>query len=95
MVIMLSKRAVLTVVGIDRIGIIADVSGQLTVLRLNVEDIRQTLLNEFFTMIMIVNLSETSKTLLELQTHLQEFGKQHDLQINIQNEELFRSMHRI
>ena len=91
----MSKRAVLTVVGLDRIGIIADVSAQLTVLRLNVEDIRQTLLNEFFTMIMIVNLSHTSRTLLELQAHLQEFGEQHHLQINIQSEELFRSMHRI
>lgn len=91
----MKTRALLTVVGIDKIGIIANVTHLLAENRINIVDIRQTIVNEFFTMILVADLKECPRTLAEIQKELEQLGQQIGVQITIQSEELFRSMHRI
>ncbi|KEO83008.1 ACT domain-containing protein [Tumebacillus flagellatus] len=89
------KQGIVTVVGIDRIGIIATVSAALAEYKLNIVDIRQTVMNEFFTMIMVVDLAQAAHTLKDLQSKLAEIGTEQNLQITLQSEEIFHVMHRI
>ena len=88
-------RAIITVIGQDRIGIIARVTGILAQCRVNVLDISQTILQEFFTMTMLTDLAAMEISLEELSVKLKEAGEEMGLSIRVQHEELFRSMHRI
>ena len=88
-------RAIITVIGQDRIGIIARVTAILAECRVNVLDISQTILQEFFTMTMLVDLNAMEISLEELSRKLKEAGEEMGLSIRVQHEELFRSMHRI
>jgi len=88
-------RAIITVIGQDRIGIIARVTGILAQCRVNVLDISQTILQEFFTMTMLTDLAAMEISLEELSAKLKEAGDEMGLSIRVQHEDLFRSMHRI
>lgn len=91
----MTQRALITVVGIDRIGIIAGVTGTLADNRVNIVDIRQTIVGEFFTMILVADLRHSPRSIQELQARLDEVGADLGVKITVQSEELFRSMHRI
>lgn len=91
----MSKQGIVTVVGIDRIGIIASVSAELAEVKLNIVDIRQTVVKNFFTMIMVVDVEASPLSIKELQDKLQAFGTEQGLQITIQSEDIFQVMHRI
>lgn len=88
-------RAVITVVGKDAVGIIANVSGYLAKESVNILDISQTIMGDVFTMIMMVNVEKSKKAFPELVSDLNALGKKIGVQIGLQNEELFESMHRI
>ena len=88
-------KAVVTVTGKDRKGIIAKISGYLAEQGANVEDISQTIMGEYFAMIMIVDLSETKKELAELAKDCQELGKQIGMSVYIQHEDIFNAMHNV
>ncbi|SER75087.1 ACT domain-containing protein [Salisediminibacterium halotolerans] len=88
------KRAVITVVGKDQVGIIAKVTTALADNQLNVLDISQTILQDFFTMMMIVDLSRAAD-LEKLQADLEKIEQDMQLQIDMQREDIFQSMHRI
>lgn len=88
------KRAVISVVGKDQVGIIAKVTTVLANNHLNVLDISQTILQDFFTMMMIVDLQE-SADLDQLQKDLDQVSEEMKLQIHMQQEDIFKSMHRI
>lgn len=90
-----SNRAIITVIGRDQIGIIAWVSGRLAEYRVNILDISQTILKEFFTMIMVVDLESASLELNVLADKLEQEGNDKGLQIKVQHEDIFRFMHRI
>lgn len=90
-----SNRAIITVLGRDQIGIIAWVSGLLVEYRVNILDISQTIINEFFTMIMVVELDPANLELIALSRMLEEEGKGKGLQVKIQHEDIFAYMHRI
>jgi len=87
--------AVLTVLGEDRVGIVAAVSGALAEANANIEDIRQTILGSIFSMTMLVTVDEDHLPLVELQSRLAEIGRQLGLQITLQREDVFRFMHRV
>lgn len=86
-------KAVITVVGEDKTGIIAKVSNLLYENNINILDISQTIMDTMFTMIMMVEMSnaDTKKVNDELEKIADEMG----LSIHLQNEKVFRSMHRI
>jgi len=87
-------RAVLTVVGKDCVGIVANVSTKLAELNLNIVDISQTLMDDFFTMMMLLEF-EGKLDFRKLQDDLEKLGSSLRLKIRIQNEEIFDAMHRI
>lgn len=89
------NRAIITVLGRDQIGIIAWVTGRLAEYHVNVLDISQTIVSEFFTMIMVVDVSTSARGLIELAQELEQEGKEKGLQVKVQQEDVFAFMHRI
>ncbi|MBP1628381.1 MAG: hypothetical protein H6Q00_2856 [Holophagaceae bacterium] len=85
-------RAVITVLGCDRVGIIAGVTAVLAESGTNILDISQTLMGEIFTMIMMVDATVDCR---ELQEKLSAKGKELGVEIRLQREDIFQSMHRI
>lgn len=88
-------RAVVTVTGKDKKGIIAKVSTFLSEKGANIEDISQTILGEYFAMIMIVDMSEAKMGLAELAAECTELGKQIGMSIYMQHEDIFNAMHNV
>ena len=88
-------KAVVTVVGKDRVGIIATVCTQLASFNINVLDISQTVMQGYFTMMMVVDVSESSVPVAELAQKLEEKGKEIGLSIRLQREDIFDAMHRV
>ncbi|KHD86586.1 ACT domain-containing protein [Heyndrickxia ginsengihumi] len=86
-------KAILTVIGKDRVGIIAGVSNQLAELEINILDVSQTIMNGYFTMMMMLDLSQATETFENIKTALATKGKSLNVQIKIQREEIFNSMH--
>ena len=89
------QRVIITVVGHDRVGIIAGVTATLAKHSANILDISQTIMQDFFTMIMIVDISGCSLSLQELQLILKNKGEEIGVEINAQHEDIFKYMHRI
>ena len=88
-------NVIISVIGKDRIGIIRDVSAFLADLNINIVDISQTLMGEYFTMIMRANIAKSTMPIDKLIAHLREQGKDIGLDINLRSEEIFDAMHRI
>ncbi len=88
-------RVVITVVGQDRVGIVAGVSTTLAEMKINIIDISQTIMADLFTMIMLVDISGATLPLDEIKRRLDETARQLGLQILAQHEEIFRYMHRV
>ena len=88
-------RAVVTVTGKDKKGIIAKVSSFLAERNANIEDISQTILGEYFAMIMIVDISAIQMELSELAQECMELGKQIGMSIYMQHEDIFNAIHNV
>ncbi len=88
-------KAVVTVVGQDRTGIIAGVSGYLSDKKINILDISQTIMQEIFTMIMLVDTQDSDISAKDLSEDLAALGDDLGVEIKVQHERLFSSMHRI
>lgn len=88
-------RAIVSVSAKDRKGIIAYVSGILADNDINVLDISQTLMQEYFAMIMLVDTADCKLSFEELSSLLKEKGEEQSLSILIQREDIFDSMHKI
>ena len=88
-------NAIVTVIGKDRVGIIAAVCNTLAKLNINVLDISQTILQGNFTMVMAVDISEANVKFLEIKNALSSLGEEMKLSIRVQREEIFDAMHTI
>ena len=88
-------KAVVTVVGKDRVGIIASVCTALAGFDVNVLDINQTVMQGYFTMMMVVEVSLCNVPVAELVTKMDELGREMGLSIRVQREDIFEAMHRI
>ncbi len=88
-------RAVLTVIGKDQIGITYAVTSVLAKYQVNILDISQTILQGLFSMIMIVDLEKCEVKFEEVQEALEEKGKELNLSVRIQHEDIFKSMNQI
>lgn len=88
-------KAVVTVVGKDRVGIIYDVTKVLSENNINIINISQTILDGYFTMIMITDISKCTKNLKEVKDIFDEFSEKSALDIKVQHEDIFNSMHKI
>lgn len=88
-------RAVVTVTGSDRRGIIAKVSGFLFERNVNIEDISQTILGDQFAMIMMVDTSESKVEFAELAKELSEMGQAIGMSVRLQHADIFDAMHNV
>ena len=88
-------NAIVTVVGRDRVGIIAAICNKLASFNVNILDISQTILHGSFTMVMAVDITEATAPFGDLSTALSDLGGEMGLSIRIQREEIFNAMHTI
>ncbi len=88
-------RAVVTVTGTDRRGIIAKVSCFLAEKDVNIEDISQTIMGDKFAMIMLVDISESKEDIAQLARDCEEMGKSIGMSVRIQHEDIFNAMHNV
>ncbi len=89
------QRAIITVVGHDAVGIIARVCTYLADNNINILDISQTIVNGYFNMMMIADLSGKKKHFAEVSSELDDLGKEIGVMIKIQKEEIFDLIHRV
>ncbi len=89
------KKAIITVVGKDTVGIIARICTYLAAEKINILDISQTIVQGYFNMMMIVDITEITKPFGQVVTELDELGKEVGVNVRCQKEEIFDSMHRI
>ncbi|OCF94922.1 ACT domain-containing protein [Gilliamella apicola] len=88
-------KTILTVIGKDQTGIIAGISQKLYELNINILDVSQTIMDEYFTMIMLLDLSKISVSFDEVKNALVNTGEQLKVKVNLQREEIFDAMHRL
>ena len=88
-------KAIVTVVGKDRVGIIAGVCVKLAEYNVNVLDISQTVMQGYFTMMMATDVSASAVPMAQLAVEMERIGKDMGLSIRIQREDIFEAMHRI
>lgn len=88
-------KGIITVVGKDKVGIIARVCTLLSEENVNILDISQTIVQEYFNMMMVVELNDEDEELDKLIDLLNELGKEIGVDIKLQHESIFNSMHRI
>ena len=88
-------KAIVTVVGEDRVGIIASVCAKLAEFNVNVLDISQTVMQGYFTMMMATDISQCNIPVAELAKSMEQVGKDMGLSIHVQREDIFQAMHRI
>ena len=89
------KKTIITVVGQDRVGIIARVCTFLAEKKVNILDISQTITGGYFNMMMIADLTESKRSFPEVRSDLHEIGEEIGVVIHVQSEEIFNKMHRI
>ena len=88
-------KAVITVTGKDSVGIIAAVSAECARCSANIVDITQTVLSDYFVMIMLVNIDELKMAFNEFVDRMDSLGKQKSLDIHTMHEDIFNTMHKI
>ncbi|MCG8401815.1 MAG: ACT domain-containing protein [Firmicutes bacterium] len=89
------KRVLVTVIGPDRVGIIAGVTGILAENRINILDISQTIMQEFLVMVLIADMEKSKIDLLALKDALNDKGAELGIRIDAQHEDAFKFMHRL
>lgn len=88
-------KAVVTVIGVDKPGIIAKVSGKLFEENVNILDITQTIMGDIFSMIMLVDVKSKETDFSALVSDMKAIGKEIGVEITVTRDEIYKSMHRI
>ena len=88
-------KAIITVLGCDKVGIIAKITACLAENNINILDISQTIMQDIFTMIMLTDISGSQKSLTEVEEEMEALSKKIGVSISVQHADLFQSMHRI
>ena len=88
-------KGIITVLGKDKVGIIAKVCSCLSAKNMNILDISQTIVQGYFNMMMIVDISDKKESFVELTEELSKLGEELGVVIKLQHEEIFNAMHRI
>lgn len=88
-------KAILTVIGKDKVGIIASVSQRLAAEKINILDVSQTIMADYFTMMMMIDLETATGSFSEIQTSLNDLGAELEVKISVQREDIFNTMHKL
>jgi ACT domain-containing protein len=86
-------KAILTVIGEDKVGIIAGISNKMLEYKINILDVNQTIMQGFFTMIMVLDIKDMNASFEEVKAGLNAEGERLGVEVKIQKEEIFKSMH--
>lgn len=92
---MAKELCFVTVIGEDQKGIIAKMATSVYEKGINIEDISQKVIEGYFVMSMLIDIKESNYSLKQIEEDLQEIGKEMGLQVQLQHEEIFKSMHRV
>lgn len=90
---MSSKQIIVTVSGVDNVGIVAKVTAKLAELNVNIEDIKQTLMQGHFVMFMLCNIEKSTYPFKEIKESLTNLGSELGMEIWVQNKEIVDNMH--
>lgn len=90
-----SEKAVITVIGKDMVGILAKVSDMCAKSDINVLEVTQSILQDLFVMVMLVDMSRSSMAVAELAEQMDGLGQSMGMKIHVMHEDIFNSMHRI
>ena len=88
-------RAVITVIGKDMVGILAKVSNECANVHINITEVTQSILQDLFAMIMLVDISNSTVSFEELVDRMNKLGQAQNLKIHVMHEDIFNSMYRI
>lgn len=89
------KKTIITVIGKDTVGIIAKVCVYLASNNINILDISQTIVQDYFNMMMIVDMNQSAKPFNQVSQELDQIGEEIGVKIRCQREDIFNKMHRI
>lgn len=92
---MSAQKIIITISGLDKIGIVASISATLTKLQINIEDIKQTIMQDHFVMVMLCDISKTEKSFKELKDEIISCAESLGMEAWIQRKEIFDKMHTI
>lgn len=92
---MSDKQIIITVSGIDKVGIVARVATELASLEINIEDIKQTIMQNHFVMFMLGNTGNSKFSFQEIKERLTNIGKELGMEVWVQKKEIFDNMHNI
>ena len=93
--LMRKELSFITVIGLDKKGIVAKISNILYLNDINIEDISQKVMEGYFVMTMLVDMKDSKRSIDEMRAELEKLGRSMKLKIQIQHEDLFNTMHRI
>ena len=88
-------NAILAVIGRDRVGIVAKISAVCAEHNANVIDVNQTVLQDYFAMLMLAEIDDLSCDFSKFSAHIQEAGKEMGMTVHVMHEDIFNSMHRV
>lgn len=88
-------KAIVTVVGQDKTGIVAGISTKLSELNINIHDISQTVMEGYFTMMILCELSESTEDFSQIKELLDQTGKELGVNVRIQRQDIFDAMHKL
>lgn len=88
-------RAFITVIGRDTVGVIAKISTACSELNINIQDVTQSILQEMFCMIMLVDISNCNVSHDEMRSRFAKVGEELGMQVNVTRQEVFDAMHKI
>jgi ACT domain-containing protein len=90
-----SQVCILTVTGKDKVGIIARIANAMSKANINIIDVSQKIMDEYFVMSLACDIAEATIDLQDIQKQLQKIAKDMDLNITFQHENIFKMMHRV
>lgn len=89
------NKIIITVSGVDRIGIVAKVANVLADYKVNIEDIKQTIMQDYFVMFLLGDISRSEKSFKEIKEALQKSGEELQMEIWVQKKQIFDKMHNV
>ncbi|MFH0702903.1 MAG: ACT domain-containing protein [bacterium] len=89
------SKIIITIIGIDKVGIVASFANVLSKYHVNIEDIRQTIMQDYFAMIMMADISKSTSSFQELKENLSNAGAKMDMEVWVQRKKIFDKMHSI
>ena len=92
---MSEDKIIITISGKDKVGIVAKIANTLADLNVNIEDIKQTIMQDYFVMMMLCSIKDAKKCFKEIKEGIVNSGKELDMEVWVQKKEIFDSMHSV